>query len=164
MSNETHQAAAARAEREIPPAVAELLQAADEQILARAKAEGWSVSQAEWIARLAHDPLIRAVADDRPGMEALEEAYGIARRKLAEGYFTHALAEGKSRYAAFLTVIDLERQVAERRGAAAPDYPDPVLLAACRAVEAAAAEEATPEEQIATGYAAIRQAAEIPMQ
>ena len=63
---------------------------------------------------------------------------GITVRRLAEGE-VHAkrvsirsqhkqsavlemiLDEGKNRYTAFLTVIDLEKQVAERRGDAPPD-------------------------------------------
>ncbi|MGO4741528.1 hypothetical protein AB4099_33795 [Bosea sp. 2KB_26] len=141
---------------EIEPAAKELDDTSREQILARAEIEGWSKSQADWLNKLAKEPLFQAVADGVPGAEALEQAYQQAKRQLTVGYFDNALAEGKNRYTAFLTVIDLEKQIAERRNEAAPDYPDAVLMAACRSVEAAAANGASSEEQIEAGYASIR--------
>ena len=146
--------------RDLPPAAAELDASSRKKILERAEAEGWSKSQADWLDKLAKQPLFQAVADGVPGTEALEQAYAIARRKLAAGYFDNAIGEGKNRYTAFLTVIDLEKQVAERRGDAAPDYPDPILLEACRAVEAAAEKGLSTEDQIATGYGVIRELSE----
>lgn len=153
----------AQLEREIPPAAADLANAAQEKILARAEAEGWSASQAEWLVKLSLGPLFQAVADGMGGTEALEQAYGAARRQLAVGYFNNVLSEGKDRYTAFLTVIDLEKQIAARRGAAVPDYPDAVMLPACQAVEAAAENGASSEEQIAAGYATIRELSEAPV-
>lgn len=145
---------------EITPAAIELAKASRGKILEHAAREGWSRSQADWLDKLAQEPLFQAVADGVPGSQALEQAYTTARRKLTVGYFDHALAEGKNRYTAFLTVIDLEKQLAERRGDAYPGYPDETLLAACRAVEAAAARGASSEEQIASGFAAIRELSE----
>jgi hypothetical protein len=141
---------------EITPAARELAHAAGEKVMARAVAEGWSKSQAEWLVKLALEPLFQAVAKGVSGPDALEEAYRTARRGLAVGYFDNVLSEGKNRYTAFLTVVDLEKQIAERRGEPPADYPDAVLLEACRAVEAAAASGATSDEQIATGYDVIR--------
>lgn len=147
----------AQVEREAAPAARELSETARAQILAHAAAEGWSESQADWLDKLAKEPLLQMVADGVPGSEALLQAYGIARRRLTVGYFDNALDEGKNRYTAFLTVIDLEKQVTERRGETAPEYPDAILLEACRAVEAAAEGGASSEEQIAAGFAVIRE-------
>lgn len=145
-------------------AVSELVSAAEklegvtrERILERAKAEGWSDSQMMWIDAIAKEPLFQAVADGAPVGEALENAYGIARRTLTAGYFDNALKEGKDRYTAFLTVIDLEKQLAGRRGEAPPSYPDNILIEACRAVEAAAQQGLPSDEQIAIGFAVIRE-------
>lgn len=140
----------------IEPAAKELDDTSREQILARAEIEGWSKSQADWLNKLAKEPLFQAVADGLPGAEALEQAYQLAKRQLTVGYFDNALAEGKNRYTAFLTVIDLEKQIAERRGEEAPSYPDEILMAACRSVEQAASGGASSEEQIEAGYATIR--------
>jgi hypothetical protein len=128
-----------------------------ENILARAAAEGWSASQARWLDIIAKQPLFQAVVDGTPVVEALEQAYGEARRTLTVGYFNNALDEGKDRYTAFLTVIDLEKQLAERRGEAPPSYPQVVLLEACRAAEAAAQRGLASEEQIVAGFAVIQE-------
>jgi hypothetical protein len=146
----------AQLERETAPAARELDAVSREKILDRASVEGWTPAQADWLDRFAKQPLFQAIADGTPGMEALEQAYALARRRLTTSYFEHALDSGKDRTTAFLTVIDLERQLAVRRGAPEPHYPDPVLLDACRAVEAAAQEGASDEDQIAAGFAVIR--------
>src|ERR1700761_883948 len=84
---------------------------ARELILARAATEGWSDSQAQWLDRLSKQPLFQAIADGTPIDEAMERAYGEARRVLTAGYFDNVLNEGENRYTAFLTVIDLEKQL-----------------------------------------------------
>lgn len=149
-------------EIEIPPAVADLADAARDKILERAAREGWSPSQAEWLYKLALEPLLQAVSDGKGGLEALEQAYAVARQKLSVGYFNNALNEGKNRYTAFLTVVDLEKQVAARRGAPVPEYSDSVLLPACRAVEEAASRGLSSDEQVAIGYEVIRKLSEQP--
>ena len=149
-------ASAAPAEPDTATVARDLSETAREQILAMAQIEGWSDSQADWLDTLAKQPLFQMVADGVPGSAALEKAFAIARRQLTVGYFDHALDEGRSRDTAFLTVIDLEKQVTERRGAPAPDYPDAILMEACRAVEAAADAGAASENQIAAGFAVIR--------
>jgi hypothetical protein len=147
---------------EVTSAAADLAEMGRDRILARARFEGWSIPQADWLARLALEPLFEAVANDVPGPDALDEAYRIACRKLAVAYFNNALNEGKDRRAAFLTVVDLHRQVAEQRDAAPVDYPDEILIVACRAVEAAHATGASSADQVAAGYAVIRQLLEKP--
>lgn len=126
-----------------------------QKILEAAAAEGWSDSQAHWLDILAKQTLFQEIADGKPTIEALNDAYATARRRLAVGYFENALNEGKNRITAFLTVVDLERQIAERRGDTPPDYPDAVLMAACEVVEAAAAQGLPSEQQIAAGFAEI---------
>lgn len=142
---------------ELMSAVEKLDANSREHILARAVAEGWSPSQAKWLDVIAKQPLFQAVADGTPVLEALEQAYGEARRTLTTGYFNNALDEGKSRFTAFLTVIDLEKQLAGRRGEAPPAYPDNILLEACRAVEAAAERGLSSDDQIAAGFAVVRE-------
>lgn len=146
----------AKLEQNLTPSAQQLDAVSREKILERAAAEGWTPAQADALDQLAKQPLFQAVADGVPGAEALEQAYKAARRELTIAYFDHALQSGKNRYTAFLTVIDLEKQLAERRGGPAPAYPDPVLLEACRAVEAAAQNGASSNDQIATGFAVIR--------
>lgn len=144
-------------EAELTSVVEKQAPSARRHILARALAEGWAPSQAKWLDAIAKQPLFEAVADGVPILEALEQAYGEARRTLTAGYFDSALDKGKNRFAAFLTVIDLEKQLAKRRGEAAPAYPDDVLLKACRAVEAAAEHGLSSDDQIAAGFAVIRE-------
>ena len=121
---------------------------------ARAKREGWSDSQAEWIGRLGVAALDGATS---PAPEAIDRAYKAAGRRLSAGYFNHALDEGKTRLVAFLTVIDLEKQVITRAGGKAPDYADSALQAAYRALEDAAARRVSVEDQLATAFAILRQ-------
>jgi hypothetical protein len=145
----------ARLEAEITPAAIELDEAARERILQRAQAEGWPKEQAVWIDRLAKQRLFQAVANGVPGPEALDKAYEAALQELTSYYFDAALDEGKSRMAAFLIVVNLEKALAERRGETL-EYPDRILMAACEGVMEAAAEGLPSTEQIAIGYAIIR--------
>lgn len=139
-----------------PPAVIRVAEAADSSeaaFAARAKREGWSDSQAEWIGRLG----VAALAGNaQPTPEQTDAAYKAAGRRLSAGYFDHAVDQGKSRLVAFLTVIDLEKQVIERAGGKPPDYSDESLRTAFRALEAAAGQNLPVEEQIATAFVVLR--------
>lgn len=141
---------------EFEPVADELDAVSRKYILGLASRDGWSESQAEWLDKLAKQPFFQAVADGVPGEDAIQIAYAEAKRQLSVGYFENALERGQDRYAAFLTVVDLEKQVIERRGEAAPAYPDNVLVAACRAVVEAAEQGLSTAEQIDIGYAVIR--------
>lgn len=121
----------------------------EEQLAARAAADGWSKSQAEWIGRLG----ARQSLDSPP---SFDDAYRAGRLALSAGYFNDALNRGKSRLVAFLTVVDLEKQVAIRAGHAAPDYPDEWLQRAYVAVAHAADGGLSSAEQIEAGYAVLR--------
>jgi hypothetical protein len=145
----------ARLAEEITPASIELDQASREAILKRAQAEGWPNEQAIWIDRLAKQPLFQAVANGVPGAEALDKAYGAALRELTGYYFDAAIEEGKNRIAAFLTVVNLEKALAARRGEEL-DYPERILMLACQGVSEAADQGLSTKEQIDVGYAIIR--------
>lgn len=145
----------AHTEADIAPAVEGLDAFSRQEILTRATADGWSESQADWIDKLAKQPFMQFIADGVPVHDALVGAYRIGGRQLMIAYYDNALNEGKDRYTAFLTVIDLEKQVAERRGAPAPNYPDAILLTACRAAEAAGEAGETSEVQVEAGFAVI---------
>ena len=142
-----------------PPTLAGVIRAdeapgvLEAQFTARAKREGWSDSQAEWIGRLGVAALDGASS---PTPAAFERAYKAAGRRLSAGYFNHALDEGKSRLVAFLTVIDLEKQVITRAGGKPPDYPNQTLQSAFRALEEAAARSDSVEEQLATAFFVLR--------
>lgn len=156
MSPESMAARNAQGATELAEAAQRLNELSREKILEAAKLEGWSDSQAEWLDVLAKETLFDDVVAGKDTELALVDAYRLARRRLTLGYFENALAEGKNRITAFLTIIDLERQLAERRGDVAPDYPDEVLMAACGAVEASAQAGQSNDEQIAAGFAVIR--------
>jgi hypothetical protein len=125
-----------------------------DDLVARAKADGWSDSQAGWIGRLGE-----VAAQSAKGGASLDSAYQAGRLALTVGYFNDAMARDKSRLVAFLTVIDLEKQIALRRGAKAPDYPDDWLQTAYIAVAKAAQDGLSSEEQIEAGYAVLREKA-----
>jgi hypothetical protein len=148
-----------RLENEVTPAAVELDEASREQILKRAVANGWPMEQAIWIDRLAKQPLFQAVADGVPGPEALDKAYQHALLELATYYFDAAIDQGKSRMAAFLTIVAMAKSLAERRGETL-DYPDAVLMPACEGVEEAARQGLPSKDQIVTGYAIIRKLTE----
>lgn len=128
----------------------------DETLSRRAQGDGWSASQAEWIGKIG----AAAMAKDASTPAAtLDEAYKAARRILTIGYFDNVLAQGKSRLVAFLTVVDLEKQVAQRAGGPVPDYPDASLKAAYVELAKAAERGASSAEQIEIGFAALRASA-----
>jgi hypothetical protein len=118
----------------------------------RAKADGWSQSQADWIGKLG--AAAAASGDDAGG--GFEAAYKAGRRALSIAYFDHALADGKSRLVAFLTVVDLEKQVAQRAGAAAAEPSDADLQIAYAAVEVAYKQGASSAAQLEAGFAILR--------
>lgn len=140
----------------VTPAVQNLAGAAEPLLQAQAEADGWSTPQAGWIVKLAMQPLMQSVANGTPGPEALDAAYHAARRRLTISYFEDAITRGKRPFEAFLTVIDLEKQVAERAGRAAPAYPDALLKHACEVVEGASRRGDTAEAQVEIGYSILR--------
>ncbi|MGU3496944.1 hypothetical protein ACLBXM_23115 [Xanthobacteraceae bacterium A53D] len=119
----------------------------------RALADGWSESQAGWIGKLGAAALKDTAS---PTPQQMDAAYGAARRRLTVGYYEDALNKKKSRLVAFLTVIDLEKQVAERLGEKAPNYSDTQLQVAYTAVEKAAQMDLSSEQQIEAGFAVLR--------
>ncbi len=119
----------------------------------RAKANGWSDSQAYWIGKLGA-AVLETTTDRSPA--AFDVAYKEACRKLSVGYFENAINEGKSRLVAFLTVIDLEKQVAQRAGDAVPNYSEDALKAAYLALAAAAERGASNADQIEAAFASLR--------
>lgn len=141
---------------DILPAARRLEAVASDHFLAAAKAEGYSDEQAQNIDLLSRLPLLQGAVDGVPPSESLARAYRIGRQQLAQGYYENVLNKGKSHYTAFLTLIELEKQLAARRGEQAPDYPESALMMACEAAEMAAEEGLSVEEQIATGFAMLR--------
>ncbi|MGO4572617.1 hypothetical protein [Microvirga sp. 2TAF3] len=148
-----------RAMDELGPRLQELRNLMHINIVNRAEREGWSKSQAEWLDSFAEVPFLEAILSNVPAPEALDNAYTQARSQLAEAYFIKALDDGKNRLTAFLTVIDLERQVVERRGEPVIDYSDAWLQRAAAAVEAAAAAGVSPHEQLVAGFATLHELA-----
>lgn len=141
---------------EILPAIRELEEAASPQFIAAAKADGYSDEQAANVDLLARVPLIQGAVDGLPPAESIQNAYDVGRRELAMRYYENTLDNGKNHYTAFLTLIELEKQLAARRGEPAPDYPEEALIMACEAAQMAADEGLTIEEQVATGFAMLR--------
>jgi hypothetical protein len=127
---------------------------AEEQLAARAQADGWTPPQAAALAKLGVAGMAgKSIATGTP---AFDEAYRQGRRAVTVLYFDNALQSGQSRLVAFLTVIDLEKQLAERRGESAPQYADDWLKAAYAELAQAAARGASSAEQIEIGFAALR--------
>ncbi len=122
-------------------------------LTARAKADGWSDSQAGWIGKLG----VAAMPDpSATSQAALDAAYAAGRQALSVAYFDNALSKGKTRLVAFLTVIDLEKQVTVRAHLPAPDYPDNALQTAYTAVDAAFRQGLSSKDQVAAGFEALR--------
>lgn len=142
-----------------PPALVQVEQpgaSVEETLSRRAQADGWSASQAGWIGKLGAAAM---ASEAKKPAATLDEAYKAGRRDLTIGYFDNALAQGKTRLVAFLTVIDLEKQVAQRAGGPVPDYPDDALKAAYVELAKAAERGASSAEQIEIGFAALRASA-----
>ncbi len=131
----------------------------EEQLVARAKADGWSDSQAGWIGKLGIAEKPDASASSKADVDA---AYSAGRQALTAAYFDNALANGKSRLVAFLTVIDLEKQVMARANLSPPDYSDEALQKAYDAVELANEKGLSSNEQIEAGFEVLRLLAEKP--
>lgn len=125
----------------------------EDQLVARAEADGWSASQANWIGKLGVARTPGASATSKADVDA---AYTAGRQALTVAYFDNALASGKSRQVAFLTVIDLEKQVMTRAHLAPPDYSDEALQKACDAVELANRKGLSSNEQIEAGFEVLR--------
>lgn len=147
--------AQALVDQDLVPEMEKLDAEAQSKFLSMAQAQGWSPSQADWIAKLAQQPFLQAVVDGTPGQKALQDSFAAACRRLSIGYYENAIAEGKNVYTAFLTVIDLERQVTERRGDTPLRYPDAVLMQACEAAQIAADRDLSTEDQIAAGFVVL---------
>lgn len=150
------EAARKEVSEELVPAIAELEAVASEHFISVAKKEGYSDDQARNIDLLARLPLIQDAVDGVPATESFVRAYTIGRQQLALSYYENVLNKGKGHFTAFLTLIELEKQLAERRGEPVPEYPESALMMACEAAEMAAEEGLTIEEQIATGFAMLR--------
>jgi len=148
-----------RAMDELGPRLQELRNLLHIHIVDRAEREGWSKSQAQWLDSFAEVPFLELILSNVPAREALERAYAQARSQLAEAYFVKALEDGKSRLTAFLTVIALERQIAERKGEPPVEYPDEWLQQAAESVEVAAAAGAPPQEQLVRGFETLQEIA-----
>lgn len=141
---------------DLAPAIEKLEAVASEHFIAVAKQEGYSDDQAKNIDLLARLPLIQDAVDGVPAEESFVHAYQLGRRQLALSYYENVLNKGKGYFTAFLTLIELEKQLAERRGEPAPEYPQEALIMACEAAEMAAEEGLSIEEQVATGFAMLR--------
>lgn len=157
LSPEERDALAQQISDEMTPVAQELAANSRPAMMRIAAQDGWSDPQAEWIWKLSLQTLMQAVVDGTPVEEAMQQAYREGRRLLTIAYFNNARDEGKRPFEAFLVVIDLERQIAERRGATPPDYPDEILKDACEHVEAAGRAGAPAEEQIEIGYRILRE-------
>lgn len=131
-------------------------QSLESLLAAKARQEGWSDSQAEWVGKLGAAEYAASGGQQRPSPELFEQLFKVGTRKLTIGYFNDALSRGKTRLVAFLTVLDLERQVKARRGEQVADYPDDWAKSAYVKVEEAAARGADSAEQIEAGLAEIR--------
>lgn len=123
-------------------------------LAARAVADGWTSSQAEWIGKLGMAAL--DAKSGTAGADAFEETYKQGRKALTAAYFDNALKEGKNRLVAFLTVIDLEKQLAERSRSAVPTYTDEWLEAAYVELAQAAKRGASSADQLDIGFAVLR--------
>ncbi len=126
------------------------------KLLARAAAEGWSPAQAEWIDVVSRASLLQAVAAGTPHEEALDGAYRSGRRQLTIGYFDGAIERGENRMKAFLALVELEKQLAIRRGEPPPSYPDDIVAEACRAIAQAAEDGLSSDDQFDLGFYVIR--------
>ena len=145
--------------KSIAAATKRLSLAVREQLQKRALAEGWSPSQADAIWALALGPILQKVADGHPAVETMNAEYPKATKQLVTGYYKNAIVEGKNVYTAFLTVIDLARQLAEKTGSSALPYTDDELMAACAAAMQASQRNASAEEQIGAGMAVLNRKA-----
>lgn len=140
----------------ITPALERFFNTSRDLALRTAVADGWTEEEAQWIELHMRERLLHQVADGVEAAEAFETSYNLARRALTVRIFDAALAQGKSRMAAFLILVDLTIEMARRRGDDPPTYTDALLQAGCEAVEAAAREGATAAEQIDTGFAMMQ--------
>ncbi len=146
-------------ETELPPALAEFGRQARSTITQLAGADGWSEDQAAWLAERALVTMVEDLAAGVPPEQALADGYKKACQALSREVFDGALARGAERDVAFLLLIELEKEMAARRGEAPPPYSTALQMAGCQAVASAAAEGASSADQIETGFAMMRQLA-----
>ena len=120
--------------------------------------EGWQPAQ---LAAIAERAVARFTSDVLAG-ESASAATGKAIREARSAFmadlFDALIAEGRDRATAFLTLVALERENAERVGEPAVVFPQPWLDAAVAAVEAAARRGAGSVEQVALGFTALGEA------
>jgi hypothetical protein len=149
-----------RFESELTPAIEEFVVVACQAVERLAKRDGWSAAQAARLVEQALPPILQDLAAAVPPEQALEGGYQKARRALSAKIFEDTIAEGSTRDTAFLTLVELERALARRRGEPAADYSDALLIAGCQAAAAAAHAGASTIEQIDTGFGMMRRLAQ----
>lgn len=147
-------------ETELPSALAAFGEQARAAVTEAARLDGWSSDQAIWLADHALKIMVEDLAAEVPTEQAVGDGYLKACKALSLKVFEEALARGAERDVAFLLLIELEKEMAARRGEDAPAYSAALLMAACQAVASAAAEGLSHADQIETGFAMMRQLSE----
>lgn len=145
-----------RLETELPPALDEFVAIARATVRQLADDDGWSEEQGAWLADKALPPMLTDLAGGADPYEALADGYRKARQDYATDRFEQALAQGQSRDVAFLTLVEIEGLLADRRGEPRTAYSEALLRAGCEAVTASAREGHSSADQITTGFAMMQ--------
>jgi hypothetical protein len=135
---------------------ADINAAARANILGRAQRDGWSAEQAEWLDRLSKQGFFDAVQAGVEAHAALDSAFDAARRELVGAYFDRGETAKGGRFTAFLILVELERELACRRGDTPAEYSEAALTEACRTVDASHQAGLRRDEQIAAGFESLR--------
>lgn len=157
-SGERDEEIAAEIRGGLAPELVELISLFTGLVERRLADEGWQPAQLAAIAERAVAQFTSDVLAGRAASDATGKAIRDARGAFMADLFDTLIEEGKDRATAFLTLVALDRENAERTGEPAVAYPQPWLDAAVAAVEAAARRGAASVEQVALGFTALGEA------
>ena len=124
-----------------------------------AKDEGWQPELAEAVGLHGSAAFVQALIDGEEPAVAIETAMKRGRREVLEGLFKSEIESGKDRRSAFLRLLEINRENAARTGEEV-QYPEAWVTAAADAVDTAAGQGGSLEDQMKAGYLSINRSAQ----
>jgi hypothetical protein len=141
------------------PAIEDLTQRFVTKATSVAESEGWLPDHAKAAAALGTAPFLEALLSDVPPADAVESAITRGKQLALGEMFKTEIEGGADRHAAFRAILGLQLENGVRAGEASGEVPAAWMDAALAEVDAAAAADRTPEDQVMAGLRSIMAAA-----
>jgi len=141
--------------QEFLPAVEDLTDRFVKKATEVAQSEGWRPDLAEAIAVLGTAPFLEGLLSDVPPEEAVETGMRQGKHRMLGELFKAEIDNGVDLHTAFRRILDLQAENAERIGETPTQLPEAWVTTALAELDAAAAANQSPEEQVMAGLRSI---------